>query len=146
MKLPLRVRDVQHVLPHRDPMIWVDEVLEAGVDGGVAAVDLGPDRLYVDADGHCLTFAAVEWVAETYGYARACHYMIVAGETRTLKRAFLVGVTQLDLPKPLPATGRVLIEARTSRELAPLVLVKGQVRGEDGTVYAEGQLKLYFEE
>ncbi len=146
MKLPMKITEMQWALPHRPPMIWLDEVLSVGADGGICAVDLSEDRLFAGADGHCLDFASVEWMAEAYGYARACHAVLAGRETGGLKRAFLVGVGQLELIKRLPAKGRVLVESRTSREMAPLVIVKGQVRDEAGTVYAEGQLKLYFEE
>lgn len=146
MKFPVAISEIQRALPHRPPMIWLDEVVSAGADGGICAVKLSPGRLFEGADGHCLDFAPVEWMAEAYGYARACHAWTSGEGKGELRRAFLVGVGQLDLPARIPLGRRVLVEVRTSREMAPLVLVKGAVRDEDGTVYAEGQLKLYFEE
>lgn len=144
--MPVPIPTIQEALPHRPPMIWLDEVVEAGGDGGVCAVTLTTDRLFAGVDGHALDFAAVEWMAEAYGYSRAVHARAGGKGPGGLKRAFLVGVGQLDLPLRLPLDRRILVEVRTSREMPPLVLVRGQVRDEQGRVYADGQLKLYFKE
>jgi predicted hotdog family 3-hydroxylacyl-ACP dehydratase len=146
MNYPVSVHELSKAIPHRPPMIWLDEVLSASADGGVCAVELSPTALYARGDGYCLDFAAIEWIAEAYGYARACHFYGSGDESYGLRRAFLVGVGQLDLLQRLPARGRILVEVGTTRLMAPLVMVKGRIRDEAGTVYAEAQLKLYFEE
>ena len=40
---------------------------------------------------------------------------------------------------------RLAVEARTTREMAPLAMVKGALRDESGALFAEASLKLYFE-
>jgi hypothetical protein len=157
---------LQAALPHRPPMVWLDEVLSAGASGGTCGVTLRPGGLYTvaGAPDRCLTFAPVEWMAQAYGYARACYEMIqeemiqdeMARTQRTsasseapgsfgLRRAFLVGVSELELPRRVPAAGRLLVEARLTREMAPLALVDGSLRTEDGELLAAAKLKLYFE-
>ncbi len=145
MKYPVPVELLGAALPHRHPMVWVDEVLSAAVDGGICAVDLAPERLFAAGEAHCLTFAPIEWMAQTYGYARACHALMGKAPLAPLKKAYLVGVGQLECFRPVPSRGRLLVEVRTTREMAPLSIVRGSVKDDGGEIFAEATLKLYFE-
>lgn len=130
-----------HVLPHRPPMVWIDEVLVSGAAGGTCAVDLNPAQPYFGADGRCLAFAPVEWIAQAFGYARAVH----TADPAAVSRAYLAGISSVVLERPLPVSGRLIVDALLTRELAPLALVSGVVRGEDGTVFARASLKIFVE-
>jgi hypothetical protein len=39
----------------------------------------------------------------------------------------------------------LVVESRVTREMAPLALLRGEVRDEAGTVLAEARLKVFFE-
>jgi predicted hotdog family 3-hydroxylacyl-ACP dehydratase len=126
-------------------MVWLDTVLDDSADGGICAVDLRADALYFGADGAVMPFAPIEWMAQCFGYARAA-YSIRSGAPQTVTRGFLAGVGSYELLKPLPRQGRLVVEARMTRLLSPLALVKGSVRTDAGDELARAQLKVYFEE
>lgn len=144
LQYPVEVSTIIAVLPHRPPMVWIDEVYPGSAGAGTCAVRLGPGRLDVDpSSGHCAAFAPVEWIAEAFGYSRACLAM-EQGEDGRIKRAFLVGVSELEVVKPIEARGRIFVDWRLTREMAPLALVEGTIRRGDD-VLARAKLKLYFE-
>lgn len=126
-------------------MVWVDWVLAADKEGGTCAVDLKPDALYADAAGNTIAFAPIEWLAEAYGYARACYELRAGTGNKGASRAFLAGVSDLEIRSKLPASGRILLDVRLTREMLPLALVDGTVKTEAGDVIAKARLKLYFE-
>lgn len=145
MELPVSVSDLQRALPHRPPMVWVDWVLAADKEGGTCAVDLKSDALYADDKGQTLAFAPIEWLAEAYGYSRACYELQAGTGNKGASRAFLAGVTELTVLRQLPATGRIILDVRLTREMLPLALVDGTVKTETGELIAKARLKLYFE-
>jgi predicted hotdog family 3-hydroxylacyl-ACP dehydratase len=144
LQYPVEVSTIIAALPHRPPMVWIDEVYAGNASAGTCAIRLGPGRLDVDpSSGLCTAFAPVEWIAEAFGYSRAC-VAREQGEDGTIKRAFLVGVSELELSKPIEASGRIFVDWRLTREMAPLALVDGTIRRDDD-VLARAKLKLYFE-
>jgi hypothetical protein len=139
MTFPVRVSTLADYLPHRPPMVWIEQVLAADLTGGICLARYGENDF---ASG--LTFAPVEWIAQAFGYARACHDRLSGGTSR-LDRAFVAAVSDLTWSAPLPRAGVVRIEARVVREMAPLLLVRGTVTTEDGAPIAAAALKLFAE-
>lgn len=135
-----------NALPHRAPMIWIDEVVEGSKDGGICRVRLQQDRLYCDESGTILKNAPIEWIAQAFGYSRAVFELQNNPDIKEPARTFLVGIRTFFL-KPIPVEEvSLLIETKLFRELPPLALVDGWVRSEaTGDEYAKVQLKLFFE-
>jgi predicted hotdog family 3-hydroxylacyl-ACP dehydratase len=140
------VNNLTAALPHRAPMIWIDEVLSGSHEGGVCRVRPQRQALYRDADGSFLKYAGLEWIAQAFGYSRALHEAETNPELTTAKNAFLVGI-RTTLMRPVPSDEEsLLIETKLFKELPPLALVDGIVRSElTGEEYVRVQLKLFFE-
>jgi predicted hotdog family 3-hydroxylacyl-ACP dehydratase len=63
--MTLPVYPVELVLPHRQPMIWIDEVVARRSDSIVATVTIRPTDLLFQAGKGIPSYVAIEWMAQT---------------------------------------------------------------------------------
>lgn len=142
---PLPVSLLQAALPHRAPMVWIDEVLHGHDHGGLCRVRIKSDMLYAYPDGSLLKYAGIEWVAQAYGYSRAASE-VQNENPASAANVFLVGI-RTTLMKKIPSSTRsLLVETKLFKELPPLALVDGVVRCEDsGEEFMNVQLKLFYQ-
>lgn len=146
LKLPVKVEALRAALPHRPPMIWIDDILSGSKEGGVCRVIPKPEGLYRDRQGNFLKYAGIEWIAQAFGYSRAVWELQQNPDVTEPSKAFLVGI-RTTMMEAIPAnSGNLLVETKLFRELTPLVLVDGVVRSEStGEEWVKVQLKLFFE-
>jgi predicted hotdog family 3-hydroxylacyl-ACP dehydratase len=145
-KLPLPTSELAHVLPHRAPMLWVDEVIEVSEKGGTAAVHMKAGAHYFDGAGNLRPTSPVEWMAQAYGFISAT--MMLHGlvpSKPSPKRAFFAHMKNIVYHAPLPNSGTLLVQMELEREMGPLSLVKGRVVTQDRTLLVTGEFKLYAE-
>jgi predicted hotdog family 3-hydroxylacyl-ACP dehydratase len=141
--------ELEGYLPHRPPMVWVDEVLSYGNEGkgpfGVCRVSLGEDRPFHGADGKVRVSAAVEWIAQSYGYVKASIRRAEGGGTEGFGRAFLVGITDCDVD--LSSLGNekfVHVHVKELRDMHPAYVVEGKITSEDGIrQYGQARIKVF---
>lgn len=146
IKLPAKIDTLRTALPHRPPMIWVDEVVTGSREGGICRVIPKSDGLYRDENGNFLKYAGIEWIAQAFGYSRAVWELQRNPDVSEPAKAFLVGIRTTMMAKIPADCGNLLIETKLFRELTPLVLVDGIVRLEEtGAEFVKVQLKLFFE-
>jgi 3-hydroxyacyl-[acyl-carrier-protein] dehydratase len=143
--LPIPVCDLQEFLPHRQPMIWVDQVIEVGEARGACLTFLRRDQNYFSSQGFRRS-AYFEMMAQSYGYVRACQAVFqIAGQRSVPKVAFLAQIRKgrilADLP---PQADNLTITVELTKELGPLALVQAKVYWQE-LVLARAELKLYAE-
>lgn len=146
LKFPIAVKEIQKFMPHRDPAIWIDEVLEVTDGEGKCKIVFSENALYV-TNGTIRASSFVEWIGQAYGYVMACEAINAGwGETQ-LKRAYLVGVRNLVIQStPEIKNGDVLFVSVTkTHELGPMIMIQGTVQTADGRVLATGQVKIFAE-
>lgn len=146
IELPTKVEALRAALPHRPPMIWIDDVLTGSKEGGICRVIPKIDSLYRDERGLFLKYAGIEWIAQSFGYSRAVWELQQNPDASEPAKAFLVGIRTMLMNKIPADCGNLLVETKLFRELPPLVLVDGIVRSEStGEEFIKVQLKLFFE-
>jgi len=144
MNFPISAATLAEALPHRPPMVWIDEVLEASATAGKAAVQVKADAAYRDSRGNRPS-AAIEWMAQAFGFVQAAHRAQTAN-TMPVKRAFLASVSDFRSEADLTfATGILTVTVDGFREFGPLVLFRGVVHDAKGHKLAEGRLKVFVE-
>jgi predicted hotdog family 3-hydroxylacyl-ACP dehydratase len=136
------------VMPHRPPMVWVDEVIsssrsEKGL-AGVCVVRLGQDRPYHREGGKIRSTSVLEWIAQSYGYVKA-HEAKNSSAYIPMTRAFLAGISQCEVSiHGIENEEELLVEVADVRDLAPAYLIRGRVLGRNSKhVYGSAQLKLF---
>lgn len=145
LTFPIPVTRLREALPHRPPMVWLDEVLEATPTAGKARVHVDVNAAYGDGRG-VRPSAALEWMAQAYGYVQAAHALMSGTTALAPKRAFLASVTSLRIERALAdARGDLTITVDGFRPFGPLVLFHGVIHDAEGHVLAEGRLKIFAE-
>jgi hypothetical protein len=160
LQFPIPVSRLARWLPHEGSAIWVDEV------SWVTASDAA-------TEGECLVrvrnranyrgprgvrqSSAIEWMAQSYGYAcaaRALARAFAAGESTPEEprptRVFLVAIRGAEWPggarlERLSEGDQVRIHVRESTRIGPITLVEAQACATDGECLARAQLRLFAE-
>lgn len=137
-------------VPHRPPMLWIDEVVSASSERGECRVIPKADALYREG-GRILPTSCVEWVAQAFAFIRSC-YLIEAGFHGQEKahQALLVGIKnakfKFEAGDPeVEQAKEILVTVDHFREFGPIIMVHGEVRLPSGRILMEGSLRLYHE-
>lgn len=149
MNYPVATAKLADWLPHRAPMLWVDEVCSASEIGGEARVRIRKDALYMNA-GELRASTVIEFIAQTFGFVSACqridHPHLVHSK---IEKAFLVGVRSADVSKVADRkiwseNDSLLVRVRNFKTIGSMQILDGEVIFEaTGEVLASANLKLY---
>lgn len=135
-EFPVSTSLLRDFLPHRPPMVWVDEILRADATSGEGLVRVSPGASYC-TNGRPRPSAAIEFLAQTFGYSRA----LLA--PTACKKAFLVGIRDFEWGEL--GGEELLVRVDDIRVVGPLTLFRGEVVTRDGVRLASGHLKVYSE-
>lgn len=144
MTFPIPVSNFADFVPHRPPMVWVDEVVASTETDGECRVRLKADALYMQ-DGFARKTSFVEWIAQAFAYARAA-YLSPKGMGK-LNQAFLVAIRDAeyffdDGDPDLSAGGEFHIYVSQFRDVGPIMMFNGEVRKEKRTLM-RANLRVY---
>lgn len=145
---PIPVSRLFPFLPHRPPMVWIDEVLwvSKGELSGECCVYLESSGHYFGPNQTLRQSSFLEWMAQSYGYVCAARMIIDnIGVTRT--NTFMAAVKNLEFledSSKIKALSKLKIYVELIRELGPMSLVSAKVTSDCGKItYAKAQLKLF---
>lgn len=142
---PVKVAQMRAILPHRPPMVWIDDILSGTYEGGICRTTPVEESLYL-SEGAFLKYTGIELVAQAFGFSRGIYELSKNASANEPARAFLVGIRTVHMAKIPARVGNLLVETKLFRELPPLLLVDGTVRSEaTGEEFMKVQLKLFFE-
>ena len=146
---PIPVNEISNYLPHRPPMVWIDEVLHYAEKEGECRVILKEGEHYLGAQG-LRPSSCLEFIAQAYGFISACYHIYVLDpNARPLNKAFFASIKNGNLPRPqdvanLRAGNELRIRIQGVRQLGQIVTLTGQVIHES-TVLAEAQIRIFRE-
>jgi 3-hydroxymyristoyl/3-hydroxydecanoyl-(acyl carrier protein) dehydratase len=133
--------DIKSLLPHRAPMIMVDELVETAPDGARAVKTFREDDYGVE-NGRVIQSFLVEALAQTVA---AMHGEAAAKRGRPPGVGMLTGVTDFRFGREVTAGEEITLEVTVTRRLAPFVFADGRALC-GAEVVAEGEMKFYIEE
>lgn len=143
------VATIERYLPHRPPMVWIDDVLSFSEKQGHCRVRLKSDGLYMDTDGLRPT-AFIEFIAQAYGFMSVCHHIyIMDPNSKPLTKAFLASIKEAKLPQQnelanIGAGDELVITINGVRQRGSIVMFKGIVScGE--RLLCEAEMKVFKE-
>lgn len=146
LQTPVKIQDLQPYMPHRAPMIWLDEVTSFSNQGGEVRVTLKADAGYMGPDG-VRDSAPIEWIAQGFGYLWACVCVTNEDQNKAnTKKAFLVAIKNADMSRvsELKAGDLVSVKMDEFRQIGPIQIIRGRVfRGDD--LILEAGLKVFSE-
>ncbi len=133
--------DILTLIPQRDPILMVDELLEAAPDGGTATLTVRPGNYFLGEDGRMEETGLLEHIAQSAS-AVAGHHALAAGATAP--PVGYIGEIKKFHCHRLPQTGE---ELRTTVWLGPetegVTLLAAETRA-DGELVADTQMKIYI--
>ena len=142
IKLPLSTKELEPWVPHRAPMIWIDEVLSFDDENSLCRTAIDTRKPVYSKVG-LRPSIWIECIAQGFGFALIAREMGKPHEK--IKRAFMAGISHAKF-FPLKREPKVvLVSSKKVRALGPLTLLDGDVRTEDGELIASAQLKVFGE-
>lgn len=153
LDLPIPTLRLAEWLPHRPPMVWVDEVMAFDQKSGEARVRLAEGAHYMDEKG-LRPASLIELIAQSFGYVHVCQKLEQAKAGKLsppVTKAFLCGVRDARFAESLqnspPRAGRTLIiRVGNIKTFGPIQSIDGQVHDADsGEELASANLKVFSE-
>lgn len=151
MKTPINVQEIWKFAPHRPPMVWVDQIVKFGENGGETSVSIKPNALYMEKPDVLRSSSCLEFIAQSYGFISICHREFSGDPVNeTPKRAFLAAFNDAKFADPARFTGfapgeSLRVEVSGARAMGPIILFSGKVfRGD--TLLCESRMKVFSEE
>lgn len=132
---------LETLLPHRSPMLWIDELLTCTETTASATVCFGAEHGAV-ADGVVLETALVECMAQTIAAAVGQRSQAQGGAESVRNEGMLVAVARFQIVTRPECGQPLLIEVRELKRFGSLLLIAGKVSS-GGQVIATGELTLY---
>jgi len=143
------VQELFQYLPHRPPMVWIDEVTSFAEKTGTCRVHLRADGLYMDNKG-LRPSSCLEFIAQAYGFISVCHHIYVLDpNSKPLSRAFLASIKAAKFPdtellKTIRAGDDIVITIDGVRQMGPIVLFNGSAH-KGASLICSTQMKIFKE-
>ena len=131
---------VEKLLPHRAPMLWIEQLTNCTETEAVAVANFKAGDFAV-ANGSVLETALVECVAQTVAAAQG-ERARRAGKTGGSISGMLAAVTDFRIAASAPVGKPLQIQVRELKRFGPMLLVSGEITC-DRQLIASGQLSLY---
>jgi 3-hydroxymyristoyl/3-hydroxydecanoyl-(acyl carrier protein) dehydratase len=143
------IKTVMPFVPHRPPMVWIDEIINFTETSGECLTVIRADAHYMSATG-LRESSCLEFIAQAYGYCSMAFKRANNPGSPPLKRAFLasfkdakiVGIERLQAIK---AGDKISTKFSGVRQIGPITMFNGQAI-HDGEVVCETQMKVFCED
>lgn len=142
------IADILPLVPHRPPLVWVDEIIHFDATSGEAAVDIKPGAYFLGPDG-LRASSCLEFIAQAYGYCSVAYGRLQNPDAPPLKRAFLASFkdavfTESARMAAVKIGDRVHARFSGVRHIGPITMFNGEVLHYGG-VLCSAQLKVFCE-
>ena len=129
-------------VPHRPPMLLIEELIERDIEGnsGQAAATAPRHGLFVGPDSEICTEYFVELIAQTTAAVNG--YDALQGRT-VISRGFLAGIDSFRCNGGVSPGEKLIIKVKKSFEFGAVTIMEGSVYSENGREVASGKLKLW---
>ncbi len=145
----IAAKEIEKYMPHRPPMVWIDDVLEFSEKAGTCRVVLKMDAHYMDESG-LRASACLEFIAQAHGFISVCHHIYVLNpDSKPLSKAYLASFKDARLASPeilrtLRTGDELQVYIEGVRTMGQIVMFTGRVKRGD-LLLCEAQLKTFKE-
>ena len=130
------------LIPHRQPMCMVDQLIEVHDRGGTVEAIIASDNVLLDDDAQLDPLGAVEMMAQAFAAVKGYADRL---SDEPVKQGYLVGLRKIQFLGNVYAGDRLRISVETVGAISGFVVVAGEVT-RDQNVIARGELKLWTPE
>ena len=140
MNLPVVAADLESLIPHRPPILWIDSLTECSEQEAKATVRFSQGHFAVH-NGKVAESALVECVAQTVAAAFGWLSRQKAMGAKP-GAGLLAAVSNFAFHQPVPLDKPLEIAVKQVRRLGPMVRISSRIT-ENGQLIAAGELSLY---
>lgn len=144
LKLPLEIEDIKAILPHREPFLLVDRILELEADRRVVGLKnvTSNERYFIAGPGGVPTLPAS---ILTEAMAQAGAVLILSKPENRSRLVYFMGIDRVRYRRPVVAGDQVILEGEVIRMRARMGSLQGRALV-DGKVVCEGSMTFAFGE
>lgn len=128
----------QDLVPHRPPMLLIDQLVEGGDGGGTAEAVISSDHLFLDGD-RLHDAALLEVMAQAFAAVKGLEDR---RQGKTPAMGFLVGAKRMRWYLPAWVGDRLTVRIKKVGETEGFTLAEGKVERR-GELLAEGTIMVY---
>jgi len=131
------------LIPHRNEMLWIDEVLSSEAEGGRCQSTITSKKHYI-SNGQVRISAYIELQSQAFCLSMGT-YFLNNKINKIIKNPMLVGVDELLVNENAIVIGdEVIIEVKLNRKIDNIYFVQGKIKNNrSGIVYCEAGIRLY---
>jgi 3-hydroxyacyl-[acyl-carrier-protein] dehydratase len=131
--------NIEQLLPHRKPMVMIDELVSFDQDSAVATKCFDDDSYGVD-DGVVAEPLLIEALAQTVAAFHGKHRRLQGMEPTM---GMLVGVNDFEFILPAKSKYKLEISVRIDKVLGQFRIASGAIH-QQGNLIAKGEMKFYI--
>ncbi len=133
-------------LPHRSPMVWIDDVGDLSESSSECFVTLKADGLYF-SNARLRRTSLIEFIAQGFGYQAAARIIRAGDEPPPAGKAYLVSVSKcvMSATDTLKAGDRLRVVLENWKSIGPITLFNGKVLGPSDQELCVADLKVFVQ-
>ncbi len=148
MARPLEVKDILPLVPHRPPMVWVDELISFSATEGSCRVHMHKEGLFLGPEG-LRASSCLEFIAQAYGFCSMAHKRTQDPATKPFKRAFLASFKDARFAsdqrmREVKVGDDIIVKYWGVRHLGSITVISGEARHRDDVI-CSAQMKIFTE-
>jgi len=144
-QFPIDVSAFEGFLPHRPPMLWIDQVISLNEKGGSCLVIFDKKKHYFDKS-KIRQSSTIEWMAQAYGFVSIAKTLILEEEIK-LNQVFMAGFSKVEFLDEIPIDAKkVKINVLLKIKMGPMSVVQAEVVSTEEShniIYVKADLKLF---
>jgi hypothetical protein len=149
IKFPISISEIKDFMPHRDSAIWIDQLIETQFRFGKSLVHIKARANYMSQEG-LRPSSAIEFVAQTYGYAVVANDLLGIQKADTASQTYIAEINNVvfneNLFKQVKDQDQLFIESRCTHDFGPLKVITGTVKNNKEQCLATVGLKVFVTE
>lgn len=128
------------LIPHRQPMCMIDQLIEVHDRGGTVEAIIASDNVLLDDKARLDPLGAAEMIAQAFAAVKGYADRI---SDEPIKQGYLVGIRKIQFLGNVNAGDRLQIHVDTVAAISGFAVVAGKVM-RDQEIIAQGELKLWI--
>ncbi len=142
------IREVLNFVPHRPPMVWVDEILKFDENSGECLLIIKDGAHFMGSEGLRAT-SCLEFIAQAYGYCSVAYSRRKDPNWKPLKKAFLASFKEATFVEParmaqIKVGDQIKVAFTGVRNIGPITLFDGHA-SHNGDILCQSQMKVFCE-